>query len=203
MARQLVVVLLGLAANSLLHAQGSTRADDLAPGRFLVASRNLGDPNFADSVVLLVQYNRAGAMGLIINRRSRTPVSRVLDDIPQAKSRNDPAFGGGPVGLDSVFALVRSGTPIAGAKKALSDVYLLTAPPQLEKALEANPDARTFRLYVGYAGWGAGQLDHEVQLGGWRIYPASAASIFDPDPSTLWERLIRQAEMRIAQAVRH
>ena len=99
-------VLAALACAPPLAAQ-STRGRDLAAGKFLVASRNLRDPNFAETVVLLVEYQEDGVVGLSINRRTRTPISRVLS-VEEAKRRPDPVYIGGPVEGKVVMALARS-----------------------------------------------------------------------------------------------
>ena len=142
--------------------------DKLAPGRFLVASRDLGDPNFAQAVVLLVQYgDEHGAMGLIVNRRTDVPLSRVLNDLKEAKSRTDPIYIGGPVELNSVMALLQAPpTKLEGAKRVFGDVYMMSSKELLQKTL-ASPvmDADAFHAFLGYAGWEPGQLEHEVELG--------------------------------------
>src|SRR5271170_60573 len=90
-------------------ALGFAQTDDLAIGRFLVASRDLGDPNFAKTVILLVHYSAdQGAVGLVVNRRTDVPMSRVFQDFKEAKSRTDPVYVGGPVELDTVMALLKT-----------------------------------------------------------------------------------------------
>src|SRR5258707_4319653 len=85
------------------------QTDDLAIGRLLVASRDLGDPNFAKTVILLVHYSEEqGAVGLVLNRRTDVPMSRVFQDLKEAKGRTDPVYVGGPVELNSVLALLKT-----------------------------------------------------------------------------------------------
>src|ERR1022692_3641970 len=106
----------------LAEAQ-SMRPADLGAGKLLVASRDLPDPNFAKTVVLLVQYDEDGVVGLILNRRSKVPISRVLDEVAGAKERPDPVYAGGPVGRTEVLALVRSRRPLGDAKRVFGDVF--------------------------------------------------------------------------------
>jgi putative transcriptional regulator len=89
-----------LLSESAVHtaAAQSMQPDDLAAGKMLVASRDLPDPNFSKTVILLVQYDDEGVVGLILNRRSKVPISRVLEDVGGAKERSDPIYAGGPVG---------------------------------------------------------------------------------------------------------
>jgi len=175
---------------------------ELEAGKFLVASRDLGDPNFAGTVVLLLKFDEdEGALGIIVNRRTDVPLSRVFDHIKSARDRTEAVYLGGPVEPDSVVALLKSTAKIEDASRILTGIYLISGRALLEKtAAEAPP--RAFHAYLGYAGWAAGQLEHEVELGGWRVLPADAAAVFDPDPDSLWEKMIRRTELRIAHSVR-
>jgi len=190
-----------LALCALAGAQGSSDADQLAPGCFLVASRDLGDPNFSQAVVLLVQYSdERGAMGVIINRRTDVPISRVLNDLKEARNRTDPVYVGGPVELNSLIALLRSTDKLEGARKVFANVYLMSSKELLQKTLASAVDANAFHAFLGYAGWEPGQLEHEVDLGSWHILPADAAEVFHSDPDSVWPRLIRRTETQIAAA---
>jgi putative transcriptional regulator len=188
-------LLAGLALVALAHGA------ELAAGRFLVASRDLGDPNFAETVVLLVRYGEQdGAMGLIVNRRSDLPLSRVFRDLKEAKGNADPVYMGGPVEPGVVLALLRSTSPPEEAQLVFGGVYLVSSKALLEKTLAAKAEPSTFHVYLGYAGWGPGQLEHEVELGGWHVMPAAPAEVFHSDPESVWPRLIKRTEQRIARA---
>ncbi len=167
----------------------------LAAGKLLVAARNLPDPNFTDTVVLLVQYSRDGAAGLVLNRPSDVPLARALPGVePPAGAAT--AFIGGPVAQDTVLALSRAACdacPLVGR-----DVYLVNTPEALQGRLAAGADASRLRVFVGYAGWGGGQLEAEARRGSWRVLEADARVVFDPDPETLWRRLIRRTEAVLA-----
>ena len=192
-------------AAALLHigaadvAAQSTRTSALAAGRFLVASRDLLDPNFAETAVLLVRYDEDGVLGLIINRRTKVPISRAFPELPQSvKGRSDPLYTGGPVGVTTALALLRSRAKPAGAEPVFADVSLVSSKPLLEKTMAAGTEPGTFRLYAGYSGWTAEQLRREVERGGWYIFEGDASMVFDPDPKSVWPRLIRRAELRMA-----
>ncbi|MBI1788421.1 MAG: YqgE/AlgH family protein [Acidobacteria bacterium] len=189
------------AAGALLGQRApaqSTRVKDLAAGKFLVASRDLTDPNFAETVVLLVNYDENGAMGLIVNRRTRVPLSRVFDELKEAKGRADPVHVGGPVSRTGVLALLRSRTKPEEARSVFADVYMISTKTLLEQTLAAGAESSAFRVYLGYSGWGPGQLENEVELGGWHIFRGEAATVFDPDPDAVWPRLIKKTELRLA-----
>jgi putative transcriptional regulator len=175
---------------------------ELAVGRFLVASRDLGDPNFAKTVILLVHYNEGqGSVGLVINKRTDVPISRVFEDLKEARGRHDPVYIGGPVDLNSVLALLKSASKLDGAEKVFGDVYLISDKNVLTRTLASAADAAAFHAYIGYAGWSAHQLEHEVELGAWHIMPADAGTVFHADPDSVWERLIRRTEIQIARLI--
>ena len=111
----------------------------LGAGKLLVASRELGDPRFAETVILLVQYDAQGVVGLILNRRTDIPLSRVLDGLKAAKDRSDPVYFGGPVETPTVFALFQSPAKIEGAEHICSGVYLISAKTLFEKVISAQP----------------------------------------------------------------
>ena len=104
----------------------SKNAKDLGAGKLLVASRDLGDPHFAETVVLLVHYDEEGVVGLILNRRTDVPLSRVLKDPKAAKDRSDKVYLGGPVETPGVFALLQSPAKVEGAQHIFGAVYLIS-----------------------------------------------------------------------------
>lgn len=194
MAARLLGMLLLLAC-----APAFCQSDDLAIGKLLVASRDLGDPNFAQTVILLVHYSGdQGSVGLVLNRRTDVPLSRVFQDLKEAKGRMDPVYVGGPVELNTVLALLKTSSKPDDASQVFGNVYLISNKDALKAALASSTDASTFHAYVGYAGWGAGQLEHEVELGAWHIMPADAATVFHSDPDSLWLRLIKRTETQVA-----
>jgi putative transcriptional regulator len=189
-------VMAALACAAPLGAQ-STSAKDLAAGKFLVAGRSLLDPNFTETVVLLVDYEESGVVGLVINRRTRLPISRALS-VEEAKGRPEPVYIGGPVEVTGVMALARSSADIQGAKHVFGDVYLIATKTLLDKSLASPIAARSFHVYLGYAGWSGPQLRHEMEIGGWFIFPGDAATVFDGDPGSVWNRLIERTDTRMA-----
>src|SRR5229473_181495 len=121
------------AAAALLHsgarpaAAQSTQTHALAAGKFLVASRDLLDPNFAETVVLLLRYEEDGVLGLIVNRRTRVPISRAFPDLPESvKGRSDPLYTGGPVRPMAALALLRSRARPEGAEPVFADVSMVS-----------------------------------------------------------------------------
>jgi putative transcriptional regulator len=166
----------------------------------LVASRNLGDPQFAKTVILLARYDAQGALGLILNRRTDVPLSRVLESPKAAKDRSDPVYFGGPLEMPTVFALFQSPAKLEGAEHVFDGVYLIAAKPLFEQTLAARPDPGVFHVYLGYAGWTQDQLRMEVELGAWFIFPAEASTVFNADPDSLWLEMIRKTELQLARS---
>lgn len=171
----------------------------LSTGNILVASDKLADPNFARSVVLIVQYAAEdGTVGLIINRRTDIPLSRVF---PKTKHvSKDPVYMGGPVGITAVQALLRLPDKSEQATHVVGDVYITGAKEMLEKSISSQAGPFKFRVYLGYAGWAPGQLEAEIRLGAWSVLNRSPKIVFDEDPDSLWSRLTRESQMQIALA---
>lgn len=167
-------------------------ARGLAAGKLVVAARGLPDPNFRETVVLLLQYSREGAAGLVLNRPSTVPLSRALPGVEQTAGVAATAFMGGPVSQGAVLALSR--VACGACPLVRRDVYLVNTPEALKQRLAAGADVRRLRVYIGYAGWGAGQLEAEARAGAWRVLEADARVVFDPEPQSLWRRLIKRTE---------
>jgi putative transcriptional regulator len=172
---------------------------DLKAGRLIVASRNLPDPNFAATVILLAEYGKDGAMGLIVNRRTDVTLARIFPDL-QSPESGATAFFGGPVSVSGVLALLRSASARADSRHVVGDVYLVNTGEVLKKTMAAGEGPRRFRVYVGYSGWGPGQLEHETNDGSWFVLDGDADVVFDPDPESIWRRQIKRAEALSASA---
>jgi putative transcriptional regulator len=168
-----------------------------AAGRFLVATDKLGDPNFSQAVVLITQYDAdEGTVGLVVNRRTDMPLSRVF---PKKGATEDPVFAGGPVDIRLVQALVRRSAKPNHATHLVDDVYAIAGKEEIEKSIAAKVEPSKFRAYLGYAGWGPGQLEEEIKVGAWSVLNAAPKTIFDEDPDSLWDRLNRVAHSQIAR----
>ena len=167
----------------------------LAAGRLLVAARRLPDPNFVNAVVLLADVNKDGAVGLVLNRRSSVTLARVFPQLVPTTATASHAFLGGPVDTTRTMALIRSPQAPAGARRVLDDVHLATAREAVEAAVAAGTGAARLRVYLGYAGWGAGQLEAETKQGVWHVLEADADIVFDAEPSSTWQRQIARTEL--------
>lgn len=171
---------------------------ELGLGKLLVASRGLGDPRFAGTVILLVHYDENGVVGLVLNRRTDVPLSQVLD-LKDAKDRSDPVYIGGPMEPSAALALFQSSAKVEKAEDIFGSVYLISDRGLFEKTISARPDPDAFHVYLGYAGWTQNQLRTEVQLGAWFVFPADTATVFNSDPDSLWLQMIQKTELQLAK----
>ena len=136
-------------SGSFLPVQSQSPAD-LGTGKLLVASRTLRDPNFAQTVILLVRSSSDGVVGLVLNQRTDIPLARVLEHFEAGKDRSDFAYLGGPVETSAVFALSRSKAKLDGAEPVLGDTYLISTKSVFEKAIANRPDSASLHVYLGY-----------------------------------------------------
>jgi putative transcriptional regulator len=197
------MALLALAAGASLAAgaapPGPRDAKRLKAGVFLYASPGLGGGSFAESVVLLIRHEARGSMGLIVNRPTQIGVREAVKELGESLDLDLPLYFGGPVEATGVLALVRSAQPVRDATRPLPGVYLCHDLAPLKAAARRPEAAQRVRVYAGYAGWGAGQLEDELRAGVWVVAPGDAASVFTSDPASLWPRvhtLMRRIEAR-------
>lgn len=170
--------------------------ENLTKGKFLVASRKLNDPNFSQTVVLLIEYGPDGAMGLVVNRPSSVKLSTVFPDVKELKQHKDTIYVGGPVAVNQMLVLIRSNQAPQTSTPVLDDVYISASWKVLEGLIKKATASQQFRLYAGYAGWAPNQLDMERTRGDWYVLKADADTVFTLDPKTLWQELIRRATVK-------
>jgi putative transcriptional regulator len=164
----------------------------LASGSLLIASAMLADPNFARCVLFVLESNDEGSLGVILNQPSETPVGDVL--VPWQDVVNPPGvfFRGGPVDLNAALALgslLDEDEPPLGWRTLGGPLGLVD--------LDSSPDEflgrlNGLRIYAGYAGWGAGQLDAEIAEGSWHVVPAQHGDLFSSHPDQLWGEILRR-----------
>jgi putative transcriptional regulator len=185
-----------LLAPVVCRAQSQSPAD-LAQGKILVAPRDSPDPHFANSVILLARYSPGGALGLMLQYKSDLSLKKI-PALTGLGNRTDPVFIGGPVELPSVLMLERSEKEPPSALLVIGHLFLLAAEPAILSDLHEKP-ASDLRVFIGYSGWGPGQLEREVRLHGWYIFQYDESLIFDPHPETLWERMVEKTGRSIAR----
>lgn len=169
---------------------------------FLVASAELLDPNFRETVVLVTQPREGGPWGVIINRPLEQRLSEIFTEFETLKNRKDVLFFGGPVAPDGLVFLVRSPEPPPRAVAVLRDVWFVGDVEWIEGLLKRPEPTRGLRVYAGYSGWAPGQLQAEIARGGWHVLPADAATVFEADPARVWPELIKRATTTRTRLVR-
>ncbi len=171
-----------------------------ARGMFLIASRGLLDPNFSESVVLLLEYDAQGALGLIVNRPTEVQLTDLLPEVEELKERTDVVYLGGPVSKNRIVLLMRTAQHPADSGRVFADTYVSSSMETLKQAVALSREEVTFHAYVGYAGWGPGQLDDELSRGDWHITPAEEAMVFDRASDEIWPELIEKNAGRWVRA---
>ena len=167
-------------------------------GMLLLASPELLDPNFTDTVVLLLDADEGGAMGVVLNRPSPVPVVSVLADWGDIVAEPEVLFRGGPVSPEGALAvaLVRDPDEVPVGLRPVTDRLAIVDLDGEVTDLDAAVDG--VRIFAGYAGWGAGQLEGEIAGGDWYVVPALPPDAFRADPTELWRDVMRRQPGELA-----
>ena len=181
--------------------------DERLKGRLLVATPNLGDPNFERTVILLLEHGEDGALGVVLNRPSDLDLAEPLPEWARAAADPPVVFIGGPVAPSAAVCLARvarhgaargwepvegPGGPLIGAQGSVGTLDLDTDPDETIAGLDE------IRVFAGYAGWGPGQLEAEIGAGGWFVVDADAADPLSPAPENLWAAVLRRQRGALA-----
>src|SRR5688572_8104316 len=163
-----------------------------ARGTLLVASPLLLYPNVMHAVVMICDHVTEGSYGVVVNRRGELTVGDLGAEVPLLEGRRDPVWLGGPVGVEQLQVLHSMGDTIPGALPVMPGVQLGGDPEVLRRVLSKDKTkSPPLRFVVGYSGWGAKQLEAELREGAWIVCPGKDQFVFDPDPDTLWRRVLR------------
>ena len=177
----------------------STGTEEPAPGRLLVATPSLADSNFAHTVVLLLDHDGDGSVGVVLNRPSPVPVSSVLREWAGSVDEPGVLFEGGPVSTDAALAVAcvpETGEPDPIGFRRLfgvTGIIDLDTPPEV-----LAPAVTRLRVFAGYAGWGSGQLEGEIAEGSWYVVDSTTQDIFHPEPARLWGLVLRRQPGELA-----
>lgn len=185
-----LLLLLTLHLSTLLPDMARAQGDaTLAPatGRVLVATRAQGDGYFARTVVLLLEFDRRGAIGLVLNHPSLFPARALLDSLAGSPQGEQRAWRGGPVSRERIFVLARRTQPPAQAVAVQPGLWAATRGEAVALAVDEDWDEYHWRVFFGYAGWGAGQLEGEIARGDWQVRDAAAATLLETAPDRLWQ----------------
>jgi putative transcriptional regulator len=160
---------------------------DSLQGKLLVSSPALVDPNFRKTVVLIAHHDGEGAMGLVLSRPSAVAASEAVPALEGLPGGTDPVFVGGPVQPEAFMALAEFENVADAAAPIFGDVGFMPA--------ESEPDdlaIRRLRLFAGYAGWGPGQLEAELDEPSWIVVAAEPDDAFADDPDELWKTVVQR-----------
>jgi putative transcriptional regulator len=153
---------------------------------FLLARGELTDADFADSVVLVMNNLGPAPVGVIINRPTEMPVSRLFPDVKRLEQLPDKVYFGGPVEFGSVWFLFRGGPSQEHAIQAFEDIYLSANRELLRQLLSRDKPMEGLRIFVGHSGWAPGQLEAEIAHGAWTLEHARADTIFNGKSEHPW-----------------
>ena len=157
-------------------------------GRLLVAMPALEDPAFARAVVLLIDHDEDGALGVVINRASEVPVSEAAETFIDLVPAPGVLFGGGPVEPDALVAIGQAQEGAARTESTFVEGLRLVDLDQ--DPLLAGAELTQVRLFAGYAGWGPGQLEHELWHHAWVVVDSEPGDVFTSRPETLWRDVL-------------
>ena len=157
-------------------------------GHLLIAGPALWDPNFRRSVLLIGHHDDEGAVGVILNRASETTVAEAVPLLGSLVPAEDPVFLGGPVQPDAAVVVADFVDPSVAELLAFGTIGFLPS----ETYSGADGAVRRARVFAGYAGWGPGQLEAELDEASWIVEPARSGDVFSTDPSRLWEEVLKR-----------
>ena len=159
---------------------------------FLVARKDLSDPNFRDSVVLITHRGSA-PVGVIINKPTKFSLGESLPDLDESPVREAKLYFGGPVNAQGVVGVFRAERKPDDSVEMLAGIHMSFSREVLREVLGGKAPANGVRIYAGHASWGPGQLEAEIARGDWHLARADAAAIFATKPETLWTQMERRA----------
>jgi putative transcriptional regulator len=159
-------------------------------GKLLIASPRIVDPNFRRTVVLMAEHGEEGAMGLVLNRASEATVGEVVPDLAWIADEDSAVHVGGPVASTSVIVLAEFDDPSSAALLLDGDLGFIPAEAEDPDALAAA--TRRTRVFADHAGWGAAQLESEIEEESWIIGEPRRDDVFTADPDELWGTVLRR-----------
>ena len=173
------------------------RTEDLT-GRLLVATPGLGEGVFERCVMLVLHHGDEGAQAVVLNKPVDATIDTVLDGWQEHVREPQVLFQGGPVQLDSALGVVGVVDPaldIDGVQQLFPGVGVVDLDTPADQVM---PHLTGVRIFAGYAGWVAGQLEGEIRNGSWYVVDRLPGDVFSDEPGTLWRRVLRRQPGRLA-----
>lgn len=176
----------------LISCVAAAETDSSLTGTLLVASPDMPDNRFSQTVILMLKHDNQGTFGVIVNQPSPFSLSDVTPELTQSPNNDYPLNYGGPVDLEALSLLLRTDHPPDGIFKIHEGFYFTRETRVFDKVIARQPSASDLRVILGYAGWAPNQLESEIKRSDWRIVPGKAMQILDIDQNELWQHLIEQ-----------
>lgn len=199
-AAAFVLLVAGVMGSGAPYAQETPSEAKSLAGQLLVATPAMSDPRFVETVIFMVKHDASGAMGLVVNR----PVGEIAmtDLLKELGIDDESAAGeirlhyGGPVDAGRGLVL-HSADYMADETQVITDTVSLTAEREIVRAIANGSGPRLSIVTFGYAGWSAGQLEGEIERGGWIAVPADEALVFDDDYEGKWARAMDRLSIEL------
>src|SRR6267142_3668552 len=192
-----VFAMLVLACTTLTSARA--QEGDPAGAIALVAAPRLIDPDYRETVLLVVPIENSRHVGVIVNKPTRNSLARLFPEHAPSKLVHDPVYFGGPMQRQAIFAVVHiDHTPGPGSIQMMKELFLALQAKVVDQIIEATPNEA--RYYMGYVVWLPGELRQEVDRGYWYVLDADPELVFRKNPAGLWEELLRRARAVTAGA---
>ncbi|MBV8030985.1 MAG: YqgE/AlgH family protein [Betaproteobacteria bacterium] len=186
--------LFAAAAAMLLHGPAA-RGDDLAMSQVLVAKRQLLDPFYRQTVVLVRPIGNDQHIGLILNRPTKMTLGQLFPEHGPSQKVPDPVYVGGPNSSSVLFALVQSkSSPGGKSLRLLPDLYIAFEGDTVDRIIETDPAHA--RFLAGLVTWQPGELRDELKRGAWFVMDADPSIVLRKQTDGMWEELVRRAELR-------
>ena len=184
----------------VLMEQENTNPESLK-GYFLISESNMSDPNFFQTVVLILEHNAEGAFGLVVNRCSKLSLGDILPAFQNERGYGCPVYVGGPVQQEYIFVLHSDIPGMESSESSIKPVEGVVFEPsfrRVEKYFDEQywhtlpaDDRPNIHIFLGFSGWAPGQLENEMNQGAWVIHQASAKIVFHENPEEGWKDALR------------
>jgi putative transcriptional regulator len=158
-------------------------------GRILISEPFLNDPNFKRTIILLSEHTEEGSVGFVLNKPTEYKLNDVVEDFPEFDAA---VFYGGPVQLNTLQFLYKGENIIEGSMEILPGLFWGGSFDILKTLIEAKSvKPEDFRFFLGYSGWGEGQIDDELELKSWIVADTDIENIFSDEPDKLWREILK------------
>lgn len=161
-------------------------------GRFLVSEPFMDDPNFSRTVIIMAEHNEEGSLGYVLTKKLNLKISQVFEGLPEFEA---PMYLGGPVGHNTLHLMHCVPAKISGGEELAEGLFWGGDFEKVKQLLSLNlllPSEIFF--FIGYSGWGKGQLNEEIKRKSWIIAPENPNLVFNPHPEHLWKDVLKSMD---------